>query len=117
MDKRKKLYRKLKNSSSEQYALFGFLIGLFGTYFFVDKFYSIMGCIDFFGIHFHHLYVGFIIFAISGIFYLKHPSKTDIIHKLWNFMIHFGLGMMFDDILSHFILRVDEFEFFVGSRC
>jgi hypothetical protein len=86
--------------------LLGFFLGWLGTHYVVALFYPITGPICIFGLHFHHLYIGLII-LVSG---LVGYFLTE--YKLWFwFILAFGIGMVLDDVLDHWILLLDPFEF------
>lgn len=97
--------------------IFGLCIGLFGTYFIVHHLYCYTGCFCIFNIHIHHLYIGFIINIIFLILWRKNRNSERFLNLIYIFFMGFGLGMMIDDILSHFIIRDDPFEWLCGEFC
>lgn len=89
--------------------LTGFFLGWLGTHYIVAIFYPITGPICIGGLHFHHLYIGFIILSIGLILYYLKPLIKYRLFLL--FIIAFGIGMVFDDLMDHFILQIDKWDF------
>lgn len=98
--------------------LFGCLIGWFGIFYMVRHFYVYTGCVCLFGIHIHHLYFGILISTIASILY-HYCQRTKRIRFIFPliFFIGFGLGLVIDDILDHFVFQYDAWEFFCGACC
>lgn len=99
----------------------GFLLGLVLTHFFVAYFYPITGCWCVLGVHFHHLYLGIIGVLLILPLYIHQTHivglKSYKLRLILGFLCAFFAGMMFDDILDHFILLSDPFEWLCGIYC
>ncbi|MFW9878874.1 MAG: hypothetical protein ACFFG0_37820 [Candidatus Thorarchaeota archaeon] len=101
------LIEKPKNNFPLQILIIflGFTLGWLGTHYVVSLFYPLTGPICIFDLHFHHLYIGLIILGVSVLGYFL----TDY-RPIFLFIIAFSIGMLFDDLLDHFIIQIDPFE-------
>lgn len=93
----------------------GILIGWFGSFYITRHLYQYTGCLCIFGIHFHHLYFGIILFIIFLILYLR--CKKPITRLYYLFFLGFAIGIFTDDLFDHFIFKMDGWEFFCGEYC
>jgi ABC-type enterochelin transport system permease subunit len=108
-----------KKSNSHYYWFFaGLLIAFFGSYYAWTHYYMIFpySSLCFLGIHWHHLYTGAIMVLILLIIYKPIINKRPMA-KLWLILlIGFAIGMLLEDVVSHWIVVDDPFIFYCSER-
>lgn len=110
----------LKGSNKlRNYAIFiGFLIGFAWAYWFQSHYYFYFDYMSlcFITIHWHHLYSGSIALIVLLLFYRKFSVQNNKYFLFYFLLIGIALGVILDDITTHFLFQIDPWIFYCSER-
>lgn len=88
-----------------------FLAGWIITHVVVTLLYPSFGPLCVNGVHFHHLYVGAITMLVAVTVILVQKRASNLMFVALLCVVAIGAGIMFDDLMDHFIVAWDVFSY------